>query len=119
MKRRRQRLQDDPAWLARVRHLRAAGLSYPDIAAAVREGAMAYLRRQYRVVSIVFVALVVLRGLLWALHLQPALSMLGVPGAGLLSGLCGWFGMRMATNASARTTNAAKRCGQAGSGCRA
>ncbi|MCA9285525.1 MAG: sodium-translocating pyrophosphatase [Phycisphaerales bacterium] len=79
------------------------------IAAAVREGAMAYLRRQYRVVSIVFVALVVFLGLLWALHLQPALSMLGVPVAGLLSGLCGWFGMRMATNASARTTNAAKQ----------
>jgi len=34
--------------------------------------------------------------------------MLGVPIAGFLSGLCGWFGMRMATNASARTAFAAK-----------
>ena len=34
--------------------------------------------------------------------------MLGVPVAGFFSGLCGWFGMKMATNASARTTNAAK-----------
>jgi Na+/H+-translocating membrane pyrophosphatase len=31
-----------------------------------------------------------------------------VPVAGLFSGLCGWFGMKMATNASARTANAAK-----------
>ncbi|GIK19259.1 MAG: sodium-translocating pyrophosphatase [Leptolyngbya sp. PLA2] len=78
------------------------------IAAAVREGAMAYLVRQYKVVAVVFVALVAFLALLSALHLQPALSMLGVPVAGLLSGVCGWFGMRMATNASARTANAAK-----------
>ncbi|MCW5774874.1 MAG: sodium-translocating pyrophosphatase [Phycisphaeraceae bacterium] len=78
------------------------------IAAAVREGAMAYLVRQYKVVGVVFVALIAFLGLLSALHLQPALSMLGVPVAGLLSGVCGWFGMRMATNASARTANAAK-----------
>ena len=37
------------------------------------------------------------------------LSALGVPIAGFLSGLCGWFGMKMATNASARTTFAAKQ----------
>src|SRR5690606_16339287 len=43
------------------------------------------------------------------LELQPALSMLGVPVAGFLSGLCGWFGMKMATNASARTAFAAKQ----------
>ena len=78
------------------------------IAAAVREGAMAYLMRQYKVVAVVFIALIAFLGLLSALHLQPALSMLGVPVAGLLSGVCGWFGMRMATNASARTANAAK-----------
>jgi K(+)-stimulated pyrophosphate-energized sodium pump len=79
------------------------------IAQFVREGAIAYLRRQYRVVAIVFVALVAVLGVLsFGLHLQPALSMVGVPIAGLLSGLCGWLGMRMATNASARTAAAAK-----------
>ncbi|MCB9840587.1 MAG: sodium-translocating pyrophosphatase [Phycisphaeraceae bacterium] len=78
------------------------------IAAAVREGAMAYLKRQYRVVAGVFVALIIFLGAMAAMGLQPTLSMLGVPVAGLLSGLCGWFGMKMATNASARTAHAAK-----------
>ncbi len=78
------------------------------IAAAVREGAMAYLRRQYKVVSLVFVGIVAFLGMSWWLGLQPGLSMVGVPIAGLLSGLCGWFGMKMATNANARTAFAAK-----------
>jgi H(+)-translocating pyrophosphatase len=79
------------------------------IAAAVRDGAMAYLTRQYRVVAMVFVAIIVVLGILsFGLGLQPRLSMIGVPIAGFFSGLCGWFGMRMATNASARTTAAAK-----------
>jgi len=79
------------------------------IAQAVRDGAIAYLFRQYRVVAIVFIALVVFIGLLAALGLQPMLSMAGVPLAGFLSALCGWFGMKMATNASARTAFAAKQ----------
>ncbi len=79
------------------------------IAQAVRDGAMAYLTRQYKVVALVFVALVaVLAVMSLVLNLQPALSMLGVPIAGFFSGLCGWFGMKMATNASARTAAAAK-----------
>ncbi len=78
------------------------------IAQAVREGAIAYLFRQYKVVAIVFVVLVVFLVLLWAFGLQPGLSVLGVPLAGFLSGLTGWFGMKMATNASARTAFAAK-----------
>lgn len=79
------------------------------IAQAVREGAMAYLTRQYRVVAMVFVGLIgVLAVMSFGLHLQPRLSMLGVPVAGFLSALCGWFGMKMATHASARTTAAAK-----------
>jgi K(+)-stimulated pyrophosphate-energized sodium pump len=78
------------------------------IAQAVREGAIAYLKRQYRVVTMVFIALVIFIGLLAWLGLQPRLSMAGVPLAGFLSGLCGWLGMKMATNASARTAFAAK-----------
>jgi K(+)-stimulated pyrophosphate-energized sodium pump len=79
------------------------------IAQAVREGAMAYLFRQYKVVAIVFVLLVAFLGIMYLMGLQPGLTMIGVPIAGLLSGLTGWFGMRMATNASARTANAAKQ----------
>jgi H(+)-translocating pyrophosphatase len=85
-----------------------------EIAEAVRQGAMAYLRRQYKVVFMVFICLVVVLGVIASLGLQPFLSMLGVPVAGLFSGLCGWFGMKMATNASARTTHAAKQSLNAG-----
>jgi H(+)-translocating pyrophosphatase len=79
------------------------------IADAVRKGAMAYLARQYKVVAGVFVLLVAFLGAMAALNLQSVWTVVGVPVAGLLSGLCGWFGMRMATNASARTAFAAKQ----------
>ncbi len=77
-----------------------------EIAQAVRDGAMAYLTRQYKVVAGVFVALVIFLGIMYALNLQSIYALIGVPVAGLFSGLCGWFGMKMATNASARTTHA-------------
>ena len=79
------------------------------IAEAVREGAMAYLVRQYKVVFVVFVALVAVLLGLGMLGIQPIYSAIGVPIAGLFSGLCGWYGMKMATNASARTTFAVKQ----------
>jgi len=80
-----------------------------EIAQAVRDGAMAYLGRQYKVVAGVFVLLIVFLGIMYVLKLQSAFTLIGVPVAGLFSGLCGWFGMRMATNASARTAWAAKQ----------
>ena len=80
-----------------------------EIAEAVRQGAMAYLKRQYRVVTFVFVVLVVILIGLGLADVQPIWSAIGVPIAGLFSGLCGWFGMKMATNASARTAFAAKQ----------
>ncbi|MCP3904456.1 MAG: sodium-translocating pyrophosphatase [Planctomycetes bacterium] len=79
-----------------------------EIAQAVRDGAMAYLTRQYKVVAGVFVVLVIVLALLGVVGIQETWTALGVPIAGLFSGLCGWFGMKMATNASARTTFAAK-----------
>jgi H(+)-translocating pyrophosphatase len=78
------------------------------IAQAVRDGAYAYLAQQRNVVIVVFVVLI---GILVAMAfggLQDIMTPLGVAIAGLLSGLCGWFGMKTATNASARTTAAAK-----------
>ena len=78
------------------------------IAEHVRAGAMAYLVRQYKVVFVVFIALVAILAILGYMGIQPIWSAVGVPIAGLFSGLCGWFGMKMATNASARTTNAAR-----------
>ncbi|MAJ46126.1 MAG: V-type H(+)-translocating pyrophosphatase [Planctomycetes bacterium TMED75] len=79
------------------------------IAQAVREGAYAYLAQQRNKVILVFIILI---GVLIAMAfggLQDILTPLGVAIAGLLSGLCGWFGMKTATNASARTTAAAKK----------
>ena len=62
-----------------------------EIAGAVRAGAMAYLKRQYKVVGIVFFLLLVI---LVALGLAGILSLVtpvGVLFAGLFSGTCGWF----------------------------
>ena len=78
------------------------------IAQAVRDGAMAYLTRQYKVVAVVFVLLLVFLIGMWAINLQSAWTLAGVLVAGLFSGLCGFFGMKTATNASARTANAAR-----------
>ena len=77
-----------------------------EIAQAVRDGAMAYLTRQYKVVAGVFVLLIAFLAVMFMLGLQSPFALIGVPVAGLFSGLCGWFGMKMATNASARTTHA-------------
>ncbi len=79
------------------------------IAEAVRQGAMAYLTRQYKVVGAVFAVVVLFLALMWLLGLQSVWTIIGVPVAGVFSGLCGWFGMRTATSASARTAFAAKQ----------
>ena len=79
------------------------------IAKAVREGAYAYLGRQRNVVIVVFLILCAILVAMAYGGMQNILTPLGVAVAGLLSGLCGWFGMRTATNASARTAAAAKK----------
>ncbi|MEM1109357.1 MAG: sodium/proton-translocating pyrophosphatase [Planctomycetota bacterium] len=80
------------------------------IAQAVRDGAYAYLAKQRNVVAIVFVLLLALLIVLaFVLGLQEKLTPLGVAIAGIFSGLCGYLGMKTATNASARTTEAAKK----------
>jgi len=80
-----------------------------EIAQAVREGAMAYLRSQYRVVGIVFAALFVLFLGLSFFHLQNPIVPYAFVTGGLFSGLCGFIGMKTATNASARTAFAATK----------
>ncbi len=79
-----------------------------EIAAAVRAGAMAYLKRQYKVVAVVFFVLLVILVMLGLAGILSLVTPVGVLFAGLFSGTCGWFGMKMATNASARTAFAAK-----------
>jgi K(+)-stimulated pyrophosphate-energized sodium pump len=80
-----------------------------EIAQAVRIGAMAYLVRQYKVVLGVFVALFVTFLLLaFVFRVQHPIVAFAFLTSGFFSGLCGFIGMKTATNASARTANAAR-----------
>lgn len=80
-----------------------------EIAQAVREGAMAYLKRQYRVVGLVFAGLFVLFIVLANFRLQNPIVPFAFLTGGFFSGLCGFIGMKTATNASARTAHAASQ----------
>ncbi|HEX9923610.1 MAG TPA: sodium-translocating pyrophosphatase [Anaerolineae bacterium] len=81
-----------------------------EIAQAVREGAMAYLSRQYKVVTIAFVVLFVIFIILaFGFGVQNTVVPFAFITGGFFSGLCGFIGMKTATNASARTTNAARQ----------
>ncbi|MEE9584151.1 MAG: sodium-translocating pyrophosphatase, partial [Candidatus Brocadiales bacterium] len=81
-----------------------------EIADHVREGAYAYLRQQYKVVGIFFVIIALILGLLaFVLEIQSKLVPFGFLTAGALSGLAGFLGMRIATQAGSRTTAAAKQ----------
>ena len=85
-----------------------------EIAGYVREGAMAYLNRQYRIVMIVFAVLVLILGILSYLGvLNPFVPVAFLTG-GFFSGLCGYLGMRTATNASSRTAQGASQSLNAG-----
>jgi K(+)-stimulated pyrophosphate-energized sodium pump len=79
-----------------------------EIAGHVTAGALAYLKRQYKVVAIFFVivsAILFAMGLIGVLHQIVFIAFLT---GGFFSGLCGWLGMKTATLASNRTTQGAK-----------
>ena len=78
------------------------------IALHVRKGAMAYLKQQYKVVTIVFVVLAVIFAVMAYFDLQNNWVPFAFLTGGFFSGLAGFFGMKTATYASARTANAAK-----------
>ena len=78
-----------------------------NIAQHVRVGAMSYLRQQYKVVLLVFVVLVVVFSIMAHLGLQNPWVPFAFLTGGLFSGLAGYFGMKTATHASARTAHAA------------
>jgi len=79
------------------------------IASHVRKGAMAYLRQQYKVVTIVFAILTILFAFMaYILKVQNPWVPFAFLTGGFFSGLAGFFGMKTATYASARTTNAAR-----------
>ena len=81
-----------------------------EIAGHVRRGAMAYLKQQYKVVLIVFVVLaLVFAFMAYGLHAQNSWVPFAFLTGGFFSGLAGFFGMKTATYASARTANAARK----------
>ncbi len=80
-----------------------------EIALYVREGAMAYVRRQYSVVTKVFIILAVLLGILAYMGVQNPFVPVAFLTGGFFSGLCGFLGMKTATFASNRTAWAASK----------
>ena len=113
-------------WIAPIGALIALGFAYHfyravmkqdegtetmrDIAQSVREGAMAYIRQQYKVVGIVFVVLcLIFIFMAFVLNAQNKIIPFAFLTGGFFSGLCGFLGMKTATNASARTTSAAMK----------
>ncbi len=85
------------------------------IAKHVRDGAMAYLKQQYKVVGIVFLCITVLFSILaYGFNFQNPWVPFAFLTGGFFSGLSGFFGMKTATYASARTANAARNSLNAG-----
>ena len=118
-------------WLVPVASVVALGMAYyffrtmmaadegtprmREIAGHVRRGAMAYLRQQYKVVTTVFVVLaLVFAFMAYVMHWQNPWVPFAFLTGGFFSGLAGFFGMKTATYASARTANAARKSLDAG-----
>ena len=112
-------------WLVPIASVVALGMAYffftqlmkadegtprmKEIALYVRKGAMAYLKQQYKVVCIVFVVLCALFAFMaYGLNVQNPWVPFAFLTGGFFSGLAGFFGMKTATYASARTANAAR-----------
>jgi len=77
------------------------------LAAAIREGAGAYLKRQFRVVSVIYIVIVAILAILAILgHVSPFIPFAFLSG-GIFSQLSAYIGMRIATRANVRTANAA------------
>ena len=85
------------------------------IAAYVREGAMAYLKQQYKIVIIFFIVITIIFSIMaYVLEVQNPWVPFAFITGGFFSGLAGFFGMKTATYASARTANAAEKSLNAG-----
>lgn len=81
-----------------------------EIAGHVRKGAMAYLKQQYKIVTIVFIILAALFAFVaYVMKVQNPWVPFAFLTGGFFSGLAGFLGMKTATYASARTANAARR----------
>ncbi len=81
-----------------------------EIAGYIRVGAMAYLKQQYKVVIVIFIVLCIIFCFMsYVLHVQNPWVPFAFLTGGFFSGLCGFFGMKTATYASARTAHAVSK----------
>ncbi len=79
-----------------------------EIAGYVRDGAYAYLRRQYKVVAVFFAVVCIVLYIMGQVGLQHEIVFVAFLTGGFFSGLCGFLGMKTATLASNRTAQGAK-----------
>ncbi len=79
-----------------------------EIAGYVREGAMAYLKQQYKVVAIFFVIIAIAFGVMAYFGLQNNIVPVAFLTGGIFSGLAGFIGMKTATYASGRVAQACR-----------
>ncbi|MGN0869353.1 MAG: sodium-translocating pyrophosphatase [Akkermansia sp.] len=79
-----------------------------EIAGYVREGAMAYLKQQYKVVSIFFVLIAIIFAVMAFYGMQNKIVPVAFLTGGFFSGLAGFIGMKTATYASGRVANACR-----------
>jgi len=93
----------------RVLRMPEGAASMKEVAAHVREGAVAYLKQQYRVIGLVFLLLFLLLAGLVAAGLLPFFVPVALVSGGFWSALAGFLGMSMATRASSRTATAASQ----------
>ena len=78
------------------------------ISLSVRQGANAYLNRQYRIVIIFFAVMFAVLGIMALNGLLTGFVPFAFLTGGFFSGLSGFIGMKIATSANARTANACR-----------
>ncbi|MDI6872003.1 MAG: sodium-translocating pyrophosphatase [Bacillota bacterium] len=93
---------------ARVARFSEGPPNVVEIAEAVRQGASAYLRRQYTTVAGIFAVMLVVLLLLSRFGYVSVWTPLAFLSGGFFSALAGFIGMKQATNSAARTAMAAK-----------